>query len=444
MIRVPAHVEAALGALRAAGFAAYPVGGCVRDSLLDLAPADWDICTDARPEDAARVFSDCRVIGTGLAHGTVTVVLDGRPVEVTTFRAESGYADGRHPDSVRFIGSLTEDLSRRDFTINAMALAPDGGVIDPFRGQDDLRAGVIRCVGDPAARFSEDALRVLRALRFAARLGFELEPGTAAAVRACAPGLEKISRERVFSELGGMLTGAYAGQALRGFPDVVFSVLPELSGEYGFRQNNPHHVHDVWTHTTMAVDAAPRDVVLRLAMLLHDAGKPETYFTDAAGVGHFYGHAEAGARLADGALRRLRCPNAAREEIVRLVALHSTAPPQTKRGVRRLVIRLGEPFLRRLILCWRADAADRAEGVRTEHLAAIGRTEALLDELMDEERCFSLRDLAVKGDDLLALGLRPGPGVGRLLRELFRLVTEEGVPNERETLLALAKKRLRF
>lgn len=440
MITIPGYVDTVLDALWAAGFEAYPVGGCVRDALLGREPADWDVCTSARPEQTEAVFASFRVIETGLRHGTVTVLADGRPVEITTFRTEAGYADGRHPDRVTFVRSLEEDLRRRDFTVNAMALARDGTVIDLFGGREDLRRGIVRCVGAPAERFGEDALRILRALRFAARLGFEIEPGTAAAIHAQRALLANISSERILSELRGILTGQGAGDVLRRFPDVIFVLLPELRPGYGFEQHSPHHIHDIWTHTTMAVDAIEPEPVLRLTMLLHDVGKPSRFFTDEAGVGHFYGHAETGARMADDILRRLRCDNASRREVVRLIEHHDTAPPQTKRGTRRLLMKLGEPFFRRLVQCWRADSADRAPDIKARNGALFDETERLLDELVAEESCFSLRDLAVGGDDLLAAGMAQGPEIGRVLGELFRLVTEEGAPNEREALLALARR----
>lgn len=437
---IPSYADTVLGALRAAGYEAYAVGGCVRDSLLGREPGDWDVCTSARPEQTEAVFSGFRVIETGLKHGTVTVLSEGRPVEITTFRTEAGYGDNRHPDSVTFVRSLREDLARRDFTVNAMAFDARADVIDPFGGRADLRDRLIRCVGEPAERFREDALRILRALRFAARLGFSIEPQTAAAIHALRGLLANISRERVMTELRGILCADAPGAVLRAFSDVIFECIPELAPEYGFEQHSPHHIHDIWTHTTMAVDAVEPDAVLRMTMLLHDVGKPERFFTDETGIGHFYGHAETGARTADAVLRRLRCDNASRERIVRLIEHHDAAPPQTKKGVRRMLTQLGEPFFRDLIRCWRADSADRAEDIRARNLAVIGRTERLLDGIMEEENCFSLRDLAVGGDDLLALGMRPGPEVGRVLRQLFRQVTEEGLPNERDALLERARR----
>ena len=437
-MNAPAHIETVLTALWAAGFEAHPVGGCVRDRLLGREPADWDVCTSARPEQTKAVFRDFRCIETGLKHGTLTVLSGGRPVEITTYRTESGYADNRHPDGVEFVTSLADDLSRRDFTINAMAFAPDGTVIDLYGGRADLGAGLVRCVGDPDLRFREDALRILRALRFAAKLEFSIERSTARAIRENRALLQNISPERIFAELKGILTAPGAGAVLRTFPEVIFQIIPELAPLCGFDQKSPHHIHDIWTHTTFAVAAVDPDPVLRLAMLLHDAGKPECFFTDDSGVGHFYGHAEAGERLADAILRRLRCDNAAREVVLKFIHYHDIQPPQTRKAVRRLVTKLGPEDTRRLIACWKADCADRAEAVRARNLAVIAGTEALLEEVLAGETCFALKDLALSGQDILALGVEKGPLVGRILNELFRLVIEEELPNDRAALLQKA------
>ncbi len=438
----PKHIHTVLDRLTAAGYEACPVGGCVRDTLLGLSPADWDVCTNARPEETAEVFSELHCIDTGAKHGTMTVVVDHRPVEITTYRTEQGYTDNRHPDAVSFVSSLEEDLSRRDFSINAMAFRPDGTVVDLFGGREDLKAGLIRAVGDGETRFREDALRILRGLRFASRLDFSIEPETARAMENCRERLHNIAPERIFTELKGILTGPGAGRMLRTYPEIFFTVLPELRPCFGFRQHSPYHIHDVWTHITRAVEAAPAEPAMRLAMLFHDAGKPETFSMDEGGIGHFYGHAKAGMAQADGILRRLRCDNATRELVLRLIEYHDMRPPQEKKSVRRLLIRFGEEDLRRLLACWRADCADRAEDVRREHHIYIAGTEALLEEILREESCFSLKDLAVNGGDILALGAKKGPAVGRILKELFRLVTEADIPNDRETLLQLAEKQM--
>ncbi len=442
MTPVPAYVDTLLAALRAAGYEAYPVGGCVRDSLMGREPADWDICTAALPAETERVFAGCRLIETGLKHGTVAVLTEAGPVEITTFRTDGTYADGRHPDHVTFVPDLKEDLARRDFTVNAMALAPDGTVIDPFGGREDLAAGLIRCVGEPDERFGEDALRILRALRFASKLDFEIEPATARSLRENRALLDKVARERVFAELKGLLIGPGAGRVLLAFAPVIFQVIPELAAAAGFDQRNPHHIHDVWTHTAMAVDAAPRDEVLRLAMLLHDVAKPEMFFTDEAGVGHFYGHGERGAEMADGILRRLKCDNDTRERVCLLIANHDICPPQTPRAMRRLLAKVGEDAVRQLLDCWRADCADRADAVLaadTPWETLIGTAGRILTELLAEPApCFSVRSLAVNGRDILALGVEKGPAVGRILEGLLTSVLEGETPNEREALLKKA------
>ncbi len=315
--------------LQTQGYEAYPVGGCVRDSLLGMEPTDWDVCTSALPQETEAALPGWRFVETGIKHGTVTVLTDGGAVEVTTFRRDGAYADNRHPQAVEFVGGLREDLARRDFTINAMAFDSSGGVIDLYGGRQDLQAGLIRCVGNAQERFREDALRILRGLRFAARLDFAVENATAHAMKEQRDLLRNISAERVFKELMGILAGVAAGRILREFAEIFYVFLPELEPQQGFQQHSPHHIHDVWTHTTMAVDAITPEPVLRLTMLLHDVAKPEMFFTDEAGVGHFYGHAERGAEMADALLRRLRCDNDTRKRVTALIRYHDIQPPQT-------------------------------------------------------------------------------------------------------------------
>ena len=440
MVRIPPHVDSLLAALRRAGYDAYPVGGCVRDSLMGRTPADWDLCTAAAPDEVEAVFSDRRIVETGLKHGTVTVLTQDGPVEITTFRADGTYHDGRHPDSVRFVGRVEDDLARRDFTVNAMALGPDGTVIDPFGGQADLAAGVIRCVGEPDVRFGEDALRILRALRFASKLGFSIEPATGESLLRDRALLDKIARERVFSELKGLLTGPGVGPVLLDWAPVLFQVIPELAAGAGFDQRNPYHIHDVWTHSALATAAAPADVTLRLAMLLHDAGKPAVFFTDEAGVGHFYGHAQAGAEIADRVLRRLKCDNATRERVCLLIAAHADPPPRTEKTARRLLARLGPEAAGQLTACWRADCADRTEAVRQKNAALFDEAERLLAAAQAQPAaCFGVRSLAVDGRDILALGVPEGPAVGRTLAALLDAVLDGSVQNERSALLDRAR-----
>ena len=449
MVRIPTHVNELLAALRGAGYAAYPVGGCVRDSLMGREPADWDLCTSALPEQTEAVLAGRRVLETGIRHGTVTVLTAGGPVEITTFRADGAYRDSRHPDSVTFVGRVEDDLARRDFTVNAMALGPDGDVIDPFSGRADLAAGLIRCVGEPDRRFGEDALRILRALRFASRLGFAIEPATAESLLKNRALLEAIAAERVFSELCGILAGPGVGRVLLTFAPVIFQIIPELAPEAGLDQRNPHHLHDVWTHSVLATAAAPPDPALRLTMLLHDIGKPETFFTDSSGVGHFYGHAQAGSAKADAILRRLRCDNATRERVCLLVAEHASPPPQTAKAMRRLLARLGPDTARQLLACWRADGADRPEAVRArlqayaaggDNAALFDETERLLDAALAQPApCFGVKSLAIDGRDVMALGAPEGPAVGRTLTALLDAVLDGAVPNQREALLDRAR-----
>ena len=319
---IPSYARTALDRLTAAGHEAWLVGGCVRDLLLGRTPGDYDITTAALPEETEGVFAGEQLIETGLRHGTVTVVLEGCPLEITTYRVDGTYADARHPDQVTFTRSLREDAARRDFTVNAMAYHPDRGLWDGFGGRADLEKGLLRCVGDPETRFREDALRILRAVRFASVLGFTLEPATAEAARRTAPLLGQIAPERLSAELTKLLCGPGAGTVLGEYPDILGALIPELGPMVGFDQRNLHHCHDLLTHTAAAVDNIPPDPALRLAMLLHDVGKPETFSLGEDGQGHFYGHAKRSVELADAILRRLRYPNHLREKAVTLIRFH--------------------------------------------------------------------------------------------------------------------------
>ena len=440
-IRIPAGVGRVLEALEAAGWESYVVGGCVRDSLLGRTPHDWDVCTAAPPEAVEAVFAAERVLETGLKHGTVTLLTEEGPLEITTFRTEGRYSDGRHPDAVTFVDDVHEDLLRRDFTVNAMAWSPRRGLRDDFGGREDLDRGLIRCVGSADDRLREDALRILRALRFAARYGFAIEPATADALRRNRTLLDNVSRERIFSELKGILCGAGAGDMLLAFPEVIFAAVPELSPMEGFDQHMPqHHPWDVWGHTARAVAAAPADELLRLTMLFHDSGKPETFTLDPeTGRGRFYGHPEAGARIADAALRRLRCDNAARETVTALVLDHDFRSNGSRRAVKRLLARLGEENCRRLYFVTLADAAAHTPETGKRMIARAEETRAMVEELLREESCVSLDRLAVGGRDVVALGVAPGPAVGRILSALLEEVMDERIPNERPALLRRAE-----
>lgn len=437
-ITIPAQVREILLRLQEAGHSAYAVGGCVRDSLLGKTPADWDICTSARPEQTQECFARCLL--TGAKYGTVTVLCDEVPYEVTTYRTETGYADSRHPDRVEFLDALEGDLSRRDFTVNAMAADAEGRVTDLFGGLEDLKHGILRCVGEPRERFSEDALRILRALRFASRFGFSIETQTAEAIHALRDTLTMVAAERLHKELSGLLVGKAAETILREFSDVLCVIIPEIAPCIGFLQHNPHHKSDVFEHTLCALSNTPQDEILRLAILFHDIGKPACFSLDDNGIGHFYGHAEESARLCAQILRRLRYDGKTAELVTELVRAHdSYLQGLTDKGLRRLLVKHGEEQLRRLLLVRRADVLGKgtadAEALETE-LAHLSHR---IDAMLVRESCFSLADLAINGRDLMALGVPQGKQVGVLLQQLFDAVLEERCPNEKDELVNLAQ-----
>ena len=437
MPEIPDYVKNVLTTLEATGHEAWCVGGCVRDMLLGREPEDWDVTTNALPEEIMQVFG-AHAFPTGLKHGTVTVRTDCQSVEVTTYRVDGVYHDHRRTETVFFTRSLEEDLGRRDFTVNAMAMNLRGELRDPFGGQIDLREGVLRCVGEPDRRFQEDALRILRGLRFAAVLGIEIYPATAAAIHQNRSLLRDIAAERIQAELWKLLCGKKAAEVLRGYPDVIGVFWPEVLPMVGFDQRNHHHCYDVWEHTLHAVAAVPAEPVLRCAVLLHDIGKPNTFTVDEKGVGHFYGHGAVSRELADQMLRRLKCSTEFRETVVRLVEWHDRDIPRTDKSIRRALRALGEQDLRRLIEVKRADNLAQAPEFHDRQLE-IDKAEQILEKLLAEDACFSLKQLAVNGKDLTEIGLS-GPAVGKVLNALLDAVVNGELPNEREVLLDVAQK----
>ena len=434
--RIPEDVRAVLQSLQAAGHEAWCVGGCVRDLLLGGAPEDWDITTSALPEETMAVFGR-RAIPTGLRHGTVTVVTGRLRVEVTTYRQDGTYRDHRHPDSVSFTRSLEEDLRRRDFTVNAMALGLDGRVRDPFGGRTDLERRVLRCVGEPDRRFGEDALRIMRGLRFTAVLGFSIDPATAESIRRNRELLRDIAAERVRVELEKLLCGRAAARVLRDYPEVLGVWMPEILPMVGLDQRNPHHCYDAWEHTIHSVEAVRPDVALRMTMLLHDLGKPSCFTVDEQGVGHFYGHPKVSRELAADILRRLKFDNCRRDLILSLVENHDRVFPRTEKGIRQALRLLGEERLRLLLEVKRADNLAQAPAYQAENQREIRRAETIMEDILQADRCFSLRQLALSGRDLTAMGIT-GPAVGRTLNALLDKVVEEELPNEPAVLLRTA------
>ena len=433
---LPQAVLSAMVALEAAGFQAYAVGGCVRDSLLGLTPADYDLCTDARPGQISRVFGDCQILHHGEKHGTVGVVLDGNVLEITTFRTEGGYADTRHPDWVAFVGDIREDLARRDFTVNAMAYNPRTGYIDPFGGRQDLERKVLRTVGDPEQRFREDALRILRGARFSARFGLIPEPATSAAMERLAPFMDNLARERVFDELCKLLLAATI-DTLRAFVPILTQVIPELAPTVGFQQHSPHHRYDVFTHTAHVVEAVPPALPLRWAALLHDIGKPAAFTQDENGRGHFKGHAKISAEMADAILLRLKAPSALRQQVTELIGLHMTPLEPDKKLLRRRLGKLGRERLEQLLLLQEADMGSKGTG-KPEDMEQFVHIRKLIGEIFTEDACFCIKDLAINGWDLQQAGFAPGPDIGQCLSWLLGQVQDEVLPNEREALLQSA------
>lgn len=435
MIALPPFVADAIERLETAGFEAVAVGGCVRDMLAGKTPHDYDIATSATPDEICAVFSGERLIETGLQHGTVTVLLSGEPLEITTYRQDGAYSDGRHPDEVVFSRNLSDDLSRRDFTVNAMAFHPTRGVTDLFSGQADLKAGVLRAVGEPRVRFSEDALRVLRGLRFAAQHGFSIEPQTAAAMRAMRDTLSPVSAERIYAEMTAFLCGKDVTRVLLTFPEIVCAVVPELKDTVGFSQNNRHHIHTVYTHIARVVGNVPATPALRWAALLHDCGKPACATVDAAGESHFTGHPQESAQRAEAVLSRLRADNRTKAAALELIELHDLRTPPTEKAVKRLLSKVGET--RFFELCDLA-TADRKAQNPAFFAPSKAREDAVRDlgkKLLSEQSCLSLAELAVSGDDLLSAGIPAGKELGDTLRRLLDLVLDGECENTKEELL---------
>ena len=422
--------------LEQAGFPTYLVGGCVRDAYLGLTPHDFDITTAALPEQTEAVFSDCRLVTAGKKHGTIGVVTDCGVVEITTFRTEGDYADSRHPQWVKFVADIESDLARRDFTVNAMAWSPSRGFADPFGGREDLDSHILRAVGDPVARFEEDALRILRGIRFAARFDLKPEAGTKAAMVSLAPTLERIARERVFEELSRFLLQAGVHDLLT-FAPILAAAIPELQPTLGFDQRSPHHAYDVFTHIAHVTAAVPPILPLRWAALLHDVGKPASFTTDETGRGHFYGHAKVSAEMADEILRTLKAPTALREEVVSLISLHMAKLEPDRKLLRRRFSRLGAETVKSLLLLQESDMGSKGTG-NAQEMEQFSEIRRLIAEIEDENACLSLKDLAVKGNDLMALGLT-GRKIGETLSFLLEQVVDETLPNDRATLLSAAK-----
>lgn len=437
---LPNYVTACIDALENAGFPTYAVGGCVRDQLLGLTPQDYDLCTAATPSEIRRVFAPAPLVLAGEKHGTVGVITENGVVEITTFRAEGDYQDSRHPEWVRFVSHIEEDLCRRDFTINAMAYSPSQGFADPFGGRADLRNRILRTVGDPNARFQEDALRILRGVRFSIRYGLTPEAQTMSAMAALSPLLDNLARERVFDELCKLLPLASTEDLLR-FAPILGEAIPELVPTFAFDQRSPHHAYDLFTHIAHVTAAVPSELSLRWAALLHDIGKPLAFTQDETGRGHFLGHAKLGSELAGSILLRLKAPTALRDRVVFLISHHMTPLEPDRKLLRRRLSQYGMEATEQLLALQQADFSSKGTG-RNNAAPDFPQITAILREIQDESVCLTLRDLAISGKDLLALGFAPGKDLGACLEYLLARVLDESLPNDRDILLAEAQKRL--
>lgn len=435
---LPKEVDTVIAALQSAGYSPYLVGGCVREMLRGKAPSDYDMTSDAPPQEVLRLFGE-RAHPTGLQHGTVTVVSGGLPIELTTMRRDGAYKDSRHPDSVTFGTSIEEDLARRDFTVNAIALSPNGTLVDPYGGQKDLNAKILRCVGEPKRRFEEDALRILRLVRFCSVLGFSAEGKTARAAREARGSLAHIAHERVYTEMNKLLLGENVGETLLTFPDILGVPIPEILPCVGFDQCNYHHCFDVWGHTARAVAAVPPKRELRWTMLFHDLGKPRCMTVDGDGVGHFYGHTDISAQMAEDIMARLHFEKALRDSVrAQLECFDDMFPPE-RAAIHREMAKRGREVTADLLLTKRADNAAKAPDGLARAQEPWLAAQKVYDELIAENACCSIHELGINGKDLAVIGYR-GREIGAVLARLLDEVAAEKLENTREALLKRAQR----
>ncbi|MBR4708352.1 MAG: CCA tRNA nucleotidyltransferase [Pseudobutyrivibrio sp.] len=437
-MNLPADVSKIINILESNGHEAYAVGGCVRDCILGKNPHDWDITTSALPEQVKALFD--KTFDTGIEHGTVTVLLHGVGYEVTTYRVDGKYEDGRHPKEVTFTASLEEDLKRRDFTINAMAYNETRGLVDLFGGVDDLKEGVIKAVGNPTERFTEDALRMLRALRFSAQLGFEIELDTYQAICQLAPTLDRISAERIQVEMVKLVTSDHPGRLREVYNTGLSKVFfPELDAMMECDQVNKHHMYTVGEHTIKAMELAPADKVLRLSMMLHDVAKPVCKTTDENGQNHFKMHPVEGEKMARTILRRLKFDNDTTDKVCNMVRNHDDRPEINPRNIRRLIIGVGKDNFEDLLAVKRADCLAQSMYHRQEKLAYIDEMEQAYRQILADEDCLAIKDLKISGKDLLEMGVPQGQKIGEILKAIFAEVVDNPALNDRDYLLNKAK-----
>lgn len=435
-IKIPVNANKLIGLLQQAGYSAYVVGGCVRDSIIGRIPHDWDICTSATPTEMLKIFNDFQIIETGLQHGTITVIVDGEAYEITTFRIDGEYSDKRRPDCVSFTSKLEKDLSRRDFTINALAYNDIEGLIDPFGGVADIKNRLIRCMGNPWDRFDEDALRVLRALRFSCQLGFAIENSTSAAVLDKAYLLSNISKERINGEFCKMLCTKNFAMTMINYSTVFCQFIPIINDMVNFDQKNPAHEHFLWHHIASALNrCGSLDLITRLAIFFHDFGKPYCYQEDVEGFRHYKGHDKVGAEIVNELMISLKFDNKTRNAVTTLVYYHESSLEIDAANIKRWLNKLGVEQFKRLLTVHVANIKGSRYNYDIEQLIKVTKIEENLSKILNNDECYSLATLAVNGSDLIALGIHPGTYIGRTLNDLLKLVINGEIENDKEVLL---------
>lgn len=436
-LHLPKKVNNAINLLKANGFEAYAVGGCVRDMVMGNQPHDFDITTSAFPEETEKVFEGYRIIETGIKHGTVTVIIDSEPLEITTYRIDGSYLDNRHPETVNFSRNLKDDLSRRDFTINTLCFNEQDGLVDLFSGVDDIKKGIIRCVGEPDRRFNEDALRIMRAVRFAGTLGFEIEKETSKSILKNKDLLKNIAAERIREEFTKLICGNNVIDTVKKYHEVIEVFIPEFSALFGCEQNTPYHIYDVAEHTLRALDYIENEKILKLTMFFHDIAKPLCRTTDINGFDHFKGHAVAGKKMSAEILKRLRYDKRTVRNVSELIGLHSERTPKTKTEAKLMLCEIGEEYYLQFIKVRRADCSAKANP--HSHDEKLKNMELFLDEIKENNECYSLKQLKINGNDLKGIGIKDGRDINRILRTLLMLVIEEECINETVALIKKAE-----
>lgn len=438
-ILLPENVRKLIQCLKDNNYEAYVVGGCVRDSIMGSVPHDWDICTNAKPNEIKKCFESLKTFDNGIKHGTISVIIDNEIFEITTYRIDGEYKDNRHPESVIFTDDITKDLSRRDFTVNAMAYNEEKGLIDPFNGKIDLENRIIRCVGDSNKRFIEDALRILRALRFASCYGFSIEKFTSSSIRKYACLLNNIAYERISEEFNKLLCGINSELILNEYNDVISVFIPEITSMFNYNQHTKHHCFDLWKHTTHSVGLIEPILILRMTMLLHDIGKPDACRIDSDGVGHFKGHPKHSSVKADVILHRLKYPTDFICKCITLIKYHDVRFNTTKRQLKHIMNTIGIENTEFLIKVQYADIMAQSDYKRFEKLQKLNFASELFKEILLNEECFTLKQLKINGNDLKNIGIRDGILIGKILKRLLNLVIEDKIENNKEALTIKAK-----